>query len=60
MQKFNRNLNFRNPLKILFSRFQTYPLMNSADKTGTHPFFNTGRVYRLRNTKIIQKGNNRK
>lgn len=34
--------------------------MNNADKTGTHPFFNTGRVYRLRNTNIIQKGNKRK
>ena len=32
--------------------------MKRADRTGTHPLFNTGFVYLLRNTKNIQKGNN--
>lgn len=39
------------------TRFGAYPLMNKAESTGIHPLFNTGRVYRLRNTIITQNGN---
>lgn len=39
------------------SNNETYPLMNKADSTGIHPLFNTGRVYRLRNTSKTQNGN---
>lgn len=35
----------------------TNPLINRADRTGTQPDFNTGRVYLLYKTTIIQQGN---
>lgn len=40
-----------------FQSCEAYPLMNKAESTGIHPLFNTGRVYRLRNTIITQNGN---